>query len=62
MAKALGAIGCPRCHTENADFVQTSVDRVPSPFYDTELDARTTRIDALAQGRMVTPAPFGPLQ
>jgi hypothetical protein len=62
VAEALGTIGCPRCHTENADFVQTSVDRVPSPFYDKELDARTARIDALAQGRAVTPAPFGPLQ
>ncbi|HUS30373.1 MAG TPA: hypothetical protein VMZ53_17815 [Kofleriaceae bacterium] len=62
VAEALGAIGCPRCHTDNADFVQTSVGRVPSPFYDKELDARTARINALAQGRAVTPAPFGPLQ
>ncbi|HSD89468.1 MAG TPA: hypothetical protein VLB44_18185, partial [Kofleriaceae bacterium] len=59
---ALGMIGCPRCHTEHADFVQTSVDRVPSPFYDKELDARTERIDALAHGGAVTPVPFGPLQ
>lgn len=62
VAEALGVIGCPRCHTENADFVQTSVARVPSPFYDKELDARTSRIDALAHGRAVAPAPFGPLQ
>lgn len=57
----IGMIGCPRCHTDDADFVQTSIDRVPSPFYDKELDARTARIDALAHGGWPAPAPFGPL-
>lgn len=60
--RALGMIGCPRCHTDNADFIQTSVDRVPSPFYDKELDARAARIDALARGEWPPAAPFGPLQ
>ena len=61
-ARALGVIGCPRCHTDDADFIQTSIQRVPSPFYDKELDARTLRIDALAHGGWPSPAPFGPLQ
>jgi len=62
LSRALGMIGCPRCHTDNADFIQTSVDRVPSPFYDKELDARAARIDALSRGEWPAPAPFGPLQ
>lgn len=60
--RALGEIGCPRCHTDDADFIQTSVDRKPSPFYDKELDARTLRIDALARGGWPAPATFGALQ
>jgi mono/diheme cytochrome c family protein len=60
--RALGMIGCPACHTDDADFVQTNVDRTASPFYDKELDARTERIDALARGGWPGPAPFGPLQ
>ena len=59
---ALGMIGCPRCHTDDADFVQTGVDRTPSPFYDKELDARAARLDALGRGEQPVLPPFGPLQ
>lgn len=59
---AVGMIGCPRCHTDSADFVQTSVDRRPSPFYDFELDARAARLDALNRGESPASSPFGPLQ
>lgn len=62
LPQALGMIGCPRCHTDDADFVQTSVDRVPSPFYDKELTARGVRLDALTRGAWPGDAPFGPLQ
>ena len=60
--RALGMIGCPRCHTDDADFVQTGIDRRPSPFYDRELDARAARLDELAGDGWPSPAPFGPLQ
>jgi hypothetical protein len=59
---AIGMIGCPRCHTENADFVQTGIDRKPSPFYDRELDARAARLDAMVVGEWPARVPFGPLQ
>lgn len=62
LPRALALIGCPRCHTDNADFVQTGVDRRPSPFYDRELDARAARLDALDAGGFPSAAPFGPLQ
>jgi hypothetical protein len=62
LPRSLGMVGCPRCHTDDADFVQTGADRRPSPFYDRELDARAARIDALNRGDIVAPAPFGPLQ
>jgi hypothetical protein len=59
---ALGMIGCPRCHTDDADFVHTAIDRMPSAFYDRELDARTQRLDALARGEWPPTPAFGPLQ
>jgi hypothetical protein len=62
LARAIGMIGCPRCHTDNADFVHTGIDRKPSPFYDLELDARAVRLDALAGGEWPQAVPFGPLQ
>jgi hypothetical protein len=62
LVRPLAMIGCPRCHTENADFIQTSVERKPSPFYDKELDARAARLDGIMRGETPAPAPFGPLQ
>jgi hypothetical protein len=62
LPRAIGMMGCPRCHTDDADFIQTSVDRKPSPFYDRELDARAARLDALDRGEFPGIVPFGPLQ
>ncbi len=62
LARAIEIVGCPTCHTETAEFVQTSVDREFSPFYDAELDARATRLDRLNAGVDEPPPPFGPLQ
>jgi hypothetical protein len=62
LPRALGMVGCPRCHTDDADFLQTSIERVPSPFYDKELDARAARLEALVRGEHPGDAPFGPLQ
>jgi hypothetical protein len=62
LPRALGMVGCPRCHTDDADFLQTGFDRRPSPFYDRELDARAARLDAINRGAFPPPAPFGPLQ
>lgn len=54
-------IGCPACHSTDADFIQTRPDRTFSPFYDKELDARAAYLDAAQQGE-ASPPPFGPLQ
>ncbi|MDQ3368175.1 MAG: hypothetical protein M3680_22350, partial [Myxococcota bacterium] len=62
LPRALGLIGCPRCHTDDADFLQTSAARQPSPFYDKELTARAARLDALGRGDWPAAPPFGPLQ
>ncbi len=62
LPRSLGMIGCPRCHTDDADFVQTGPDRRPSPFYDKELDARARRLEASAAGAWPPAPPFGPLQ
>jgi hypothetical protein len=62
LAAQVEIVGCPACHTTNADFVQTSRDRVVSPFYDHELDARAHRLDAVAAGDALPPPPFGPMQ
>lgn len=59
---AIERIGCPTCHTENANFVQTLPDRSFSPFYDRELDARAAYLDALNGGDVPDAPPFGPLQ
>jgi hypothetical protein len=31
LPRALGMIGCPRCHTDDADFVQTGIESRPAP-------------------------------
>lgn len=54
-------VGCAVCHTADADFVQTKLDRSVSPFYEKELKARATHLEALARGEAPS-VPFGPLQ
>ncbi len=54
-------VGCPACHTADAEFVQTRPDRTVSPFYEKELAARERHLERLARGEAVQ-APFGPLQ
>lgn len=62
LAFQLQIMGCPTCHTHNAEFVQTNVDRTFSDFYKAELDARGLRLDAMARGDETSTPPFGPLQ
>jgi hypothetical protein len=62
LARQIEIVGCPVCHTENAEFVQTSRERKFSKFYDKELDARAARLDVMNAGGDVAPPPFGPLQ
>ena len=62
LAHSIEIVGCAACHTEDANFVQTNLDRTFSPFYDRELDARAERLDALNRGEVLQPPPFGPLQ
>lgn len=57
----LELVGCPACHTADAEFVQTRPDRTFSPFYDKELDARAGFLEAWISGERSAP-PFGPLQ
>ncbi len=61
LAERIEIVGCPTCHTTDANFVQTNVDRTFSPFYDRELDARGVRLDAMQTGEPVPVPPFGPL-
>jgi hypothetical protein len=61
LRRKLEIVGCPACHTADAEFVQTLPSRMFSPFYDKELDARAEHLAALANGAPA-PAPFGPLQ
>ena len=62
LAGRIEIVGCPTCHTTDANFVQTNVDRTFSPFYERELDARGARLDAMQTGEPVPVPPFGPLQ
>lgn len=62
LAAEIEIMGCPACHTENADFVQTTAQRTFSDFYDAELDARAIWLDRLNRGEDVGVPPFGPLQ
>lgn len=59
--KNIELVGCPVCHTADAEFVQTRTDRSVSPFYETELGAREVHLGRLARGEAVV-AKFGPLQ
>jgi hypothetical protein len=62
LAATIEVVGCPACHTTDAEFVQTSVQRTFSPFYDRELTARAARLDLMNTGAAVPIPPFGPLQ
>ena len=53
-------IGCPACHSADAHFVQTDVDRSFSDFYSKELEARGTVLQT-SNNPQIDP-PFGPLQ
>lgn len=55
-------MGCPTCHTDDAEFVQTTPQRTFSPFYDKELDARAAWLSVLVGGGDPGVPPFGPLQ
>lgn len=62
LAFRIEIVGCPTCHTHDANFVHTAPDRSFSPFYDRELDARAERLDAMGRGMQLPTPPFGPLQ
>jgi hypothetical protein len=62
LTRSIEIVGCPRCHTDAANFVHTTPQRTFSDFYDRELDARASRLDALNAGEVVDAPPFGPLQ
>lgn len=61
LRKNVEIVGCPVCHTADAEFVQTNANRELSPFYEKELDARKVFLDALASGADPV-AGFAPLQ
>lgn len=62
LAAQIEDVGCPACHTHDTEFVQTSMARAPSDFYDRELDARAVRLDQVNAGVEVPMPPFGALQ
>lgn len=62
LRRNLELIGCPVCHTADAEFVQTHPDRTFSDFYDKELDARAAFMDAWVRTGRKPPVPYGPLQ
>jgi hypothetical protein len=61
LGRAVESIGCPACHTDDAPFVQTTVQRSFSRFYDRELDARAAHLATLSAGGDPGVPPFGPL-
>lgn len=61
LAQNIELMGCPACHTADAEFVQTLPDRTVSPFYEKELEARARFMERVARGEAAL-APFGPLQ
>lgn len=58
----LEIVGCPACHTEEAEFVHTTPERELSMFYDIEITVRAERIDGINDGIDEPVPPFGPLQ
>jgi hypothetical protein len=62
LAAAIEIVGCPACHTDDAEFVQTTPQRTFSDFYDRELDARADYLADLTAGIDPGAVPFGPLQ
>jgi hypothetical protein len=62
LAAEIEIMGCPSCHTDDAEFVHTTPQRTFSPFYDKELDARAVWLSVLAGGGDPGVPPFGPLQ
>jgi len=62
LAEQIEIMGCPMCHTTDAEFVHTTPQRTFSDFYDRELDARAERLDLMNEGVDVGVPPFGPLQ
>ncbi|MCA9672345.1 MAG: hypothetical protein KC503_42415 [Myxococcales bacterium] len=62
LQRNLGIVGCPVCHTTDAEFVQTTPQRTFSTFYKRELLARAAYLDAMNQGQAPATPPFGPLQ
>ncbi len=62
LREKLEIIGCPVCHTADADFVQTTPERTFSEFYDKELDARADFLDRWIRTGRKPPVPYGPLQ
>lgn len=62
LAGQIEIVGCPACHTDDADFVQTTPQRTFSSFYERELDARAEWLGRLAAGQDPGVPAFGPLQ
>jgi hypothetical protein len=62
LAEEIEIMGCPSCHTEEADFVHTTPQRTFSDFYDAELDARAAWLESFRRGETEGLPPFGPLQ
>jgi hypothetical protein len=62
LAATIESIGCPACHTTNAEFIHSKVSGEFSPFYDAELEARAARLDLMTAGAELPVPPFGPLQ
>jgi len=54
-------VGCPGCHTADAEFLQTDEDGSLSNFYTKELGARAGHLESHWFGGPAEP-PFGPLQ
>lgn len=62
LRRNLELVGCPVCHTADADFVHTTPERTFSAFYEKELDARAAFMEAWVRTGEQPPVTFGPLQ